>query len=147
MLYFDRFGTSFNPSDSSRVKFFLNYDIRFYQYDFSILKIIWADQQKTIERHKRGYVPLSSFDSEKPLIREKRLEVDQYHLNSIKEDDKDWQEFWQENPQDSRLMFNDELWDQEWYLVIKLIQNILKNCVKIGWKRKKNNSKKKGRNT
>ncbi|XP_076479067.1 neuroendocrine convertase 1 isoform X3 [Bombus vancouverensis nearcticus] len=79
-------------------------------------KIIWADQQKTIERHKRGYVPLSSFDSEKPLIREKRLEVDQYHLNSIKEDDKDWQEFWQENPQDSRLMFNDELWDQEWYL-------------------------------
>ncbi|XP_068980359.1 neuroendocrine convertase 1-like isoform X1 [Bombus flavifrons] len=79
-------------------------------------KIIWADQQKTIERHKRGYVPLSSFDSEKPLIREKRLEVDQYHLNNIKEDDKDWQEFWQEDPQDSRLMFNDELWDQEWYL-------------------------------
>ena len=87
-------------------------------------------------------MPLSSFDSEKPLIREKRLEVDQYHLNSIKEDDKDWQEFWQEDPQDSRLMFNDELWDQEWYLVIKLIQSILKNCVKIGWKRKKNNSKK-----
>ncbi|XP_043794709.1 neuroendocrine convertase 1-like [Apis laboriosa] len=81
-------------------------------------KIIWADQQKTIKRHKRDYVPLSSLDSEKPLIREKRLEVDQYRLNSIKEGDdgEDWQEFRMEDPQDSRLMFNDELWDQEWYL-------------------------------
>ncbi|PBC28818.1 Neuroendocrine convertase [Apis cerana cerana] len=79
-------------------------------------KIIWADQQKTIKRHKRDYVPLSSLDSEKPLIREKRLEVDQYRLNSVKDGDEDWQEFRMENPEDSRLMFNDELWDQEWYL-------------------------------
>ena len=47
------------------------------------------------------------------------MEVDQYRLNSIKEDDEDWQEFRMEDPEDSRLMFNDELWDQEWYLVIK----------------------------
>ncbi|OAD61081.1 Neuroendocrine convertase 1 [Eufriesea mexicana] len=79
-------------------------------------KIIWADQQKAIERHKRDYVPLSSLDSEKPLIREKRVELDQYHLNGIKEDGRDWEEFWLDGPEDSRLMFNDELWDQEWYL-------------------------------
>lgn len=67
-------------------------------------------------------MPLSSLDSEKPLIREKRLEVDQYRLNSVKDGDEDWQEFRMENPEDSRLMFNDELWDQEWYLVMK--QNV-----------------------
>lgn len=47
------------------------------------------------------------------------MEVDQYRLNSIKEDDEDWQEFRMEDSEDSRLMFNDELWDQEWYLVMK----------------------------
>lgn len=65
-------------------------------------------------------MPLSSLDSEKPLIREKKLEVE-YRLNSIKEGDdgEDWQEFRMEDPEDFRLMFNDELWDQEWYLVMK----------------------------
>lgn len=79
-------------------------------------KIIWADQQKKIERQKRGYLSLTSLDSERPLIREKRLRMDQYYLNSIQNDDEDWQEFWRVDPLDSRLMFNDELWDQEWYL-------------------------------
>ncbi|XP_043523370.1 neuroendocrine convertase 1-like isoform X1 [Frieseomelitta varia] len=79
-------------------------------------KIIWADQQKKIERQKRGYLPLSSLDSEKPLIREKRLGMDQYYLNGIQNNDEYWQELWREDPLDSRLMFNDELWDQEWYL-------------------------------
>lgn len=87
---------------------------------FFARKIVWADQQKAIERHKRDYVPLSSLDSEKPLIREKRLELDQYRLNGIKEDSEDWQEFWPGVPHDSKLMFNDELWDQEWYLVREL---------------------------
>ncbi|CAL7950535.1 unnamed protein product [Xylocopa violacea] len=81
----------------------------------SSTRIIWADQQKAIERHKRDYVPLSDFDSERPLIREKRLELDQYHSNSI-EDDQDWRKVWQDDSEDSKLMFNDELWDQEWYL-------------------------------
>ncbi|CAK9819682.1 Neuroendocrine convertase 1 [Anthophora quadrimaculata] len=83
----------------------------------SSTKIIWADQQRTIERHKRDYVPLSNLDSEKPLIREKRLELDLYHLNSIKEDDNDWWKFWRNDVEDSvSTMFNDELWNQEWYL-------------------------------
>ncbi|XP_026669409.1 uncharacterized protein LOC113464353, partial [Ceratina calcarata] len=82
----------------------------------SSTKIIWADRQRAVERHKRDYVPLSNFDSEKPLIREKRLEVDQYRLNSVMEDDKDWRLFGLNDPEDSKLMFNDELWDQEWYL-------------------------------
>ncbi|XP_076624552.1 neuroendocrine convertase 1 [Colletes latitarsis] len=81
----------------------------------SSAKIIWADQQKVIERHKRDHVPFASLESEKPLIREKRLEVDQYRLNSV-EDNEDWNEFWSTDAQDSRSMFNDELWDQEWYL-------------------------------
>lgn len=77
-----------------------------------------------IERHKRDQQPLASLESERPLIREKRLEVDRYSLNGV-EDDKDWQEFWYHDPEDTRLMFNDDLWDQEWYLVIKLsIRNI-----------------------
>lgn len=87
------------------------------------MKIIWADQQKAIERHKRDYMPPFTLDSEKPLIREKRLEVDQYQLNSIDEDEKSGQKFLVNNPQGSTVMFNDELWDQEWYLVMK--QDIL----------------------
>lgn len=98
---------------------FLNYNINLHWHDFFVLEIIWADQQKKIERQKRGYLPLSSLDSEKPLIREKRLGMDQYYLNSIQNNDEYWQELWREDPLDSRLMFNDELWDQEWYLVTK----------------------------
>ena len=44
--------------------------------------------------------------------------MDQYYLNSIQNNDEYWQELWREDL-DSRLMFNDELWDQEWYLVTK----------------------------
>ncbi|XP_076388736.1 neuroendocrine convertase 1 isoform X2 [Megachile rotundata] len=79
----------------------------------SSVKIIWADQQKVIERYKRDYVPLFSYDSEKPLIREKRLELDQYRLNSVEENDGNSLQF---GSDDSKFMFNDELWDQEWYL-------------------------------
>nr|XP_034178755.1 neuroendocrine convertase 1-like isoform X3 [Osmia lignaria] len=79
----------------------------------SSTKIIWADQQKAIERYKRDYISLSRYDPEKPLIREKRLELDQYRLNSVEENDRNWQEY---EPDDSKFMFNDELWDQEWYL-------------------------------
>ncbi|XP_076285047.1 neuroendocrine convertase 1 isoform X2 [Lasioglossum baleicum] len=79
----------------------------------SSAKIIWADQQRTIERHKRGYVPLANLESEKPLIREKRLELDQYRLNDV-EDDQGFRDYF--NSADHGLMFNDELWGQEWYL-------------------------------
>lgn len=78
-------------------------------------------------------MPLSSFDSEKPLIREKRLEVDQYRLNSVKDGDEDWQEFRMEDPEDSRLMFNDELWDQEWYLVMKQNVRFLLKTLRNVW--------------
>nr|XP_031848985.1 neuroendocrine convertase 1-like [Nomia melanderi] len=79
----------------------------------STTKIIWADQQRTIERQKRGYVPLANLESERPLIREKRLEIDR--LNDV-EEDQSFQEYFAYDPDDSRLMFNDELWNQEWYL-------------------------------
>lgn len=78
-------------------------------------------------------MPLSSLDSEKPLIREKRLEVDQYRLNSVKDGDEDWQEFRMEDPEDSRLMFNDELWDQEWYLVMKQNVRFLLKTLRNVW--------------
>ncbi|XP_015432292.1 PREDICTED: neuroendocrine convertase 1-like [Dufourea novaeangliae] len=81
----------------------------------SSAKIIWADQQRVIERHKRDYVPLTNFESEKPLIREKRLELDQYRLNNI-ENNKEFDELFTYDPEDPSLMFNDELWSQEWYL-------------------------------
>ncbi|XP_076642516.1 neuroendocrine convertase 1 [Halictus rubicundus] len=76
-------------------------------------KIIWADQQRAIERHKRGYVPLANFESEKPLIREKRLELDRYRSNNV-EDDQEFQDYF--DSEDYGRMFNDELWGQEWYL-------------------------------
>ncbi|KOC66569.1 Neuroendocrine convertase 1 [Habropoda laboriosa] len=78
-------------------------------------KIIWADQQRAIERRKRDYVPLSNLDSEKPLIREKRLELDLCQWNSIKESN-DARKFWLNDVMQSDVMFNDELWNQEWYL-------------------------------
>lgn len=78
-------------------------------------------------------MPLSNLDSEKPLIREKRLEVDQYRLNSVKDGDEDWQEFRMEDPEDSRLMFNDELWDQEWYLVMKQNVRFLLKTLRNVW--------------
>ncbi|XP_054009670.1 neuroendocrine convertase 1-like [Hylaeus anthracinus] len=81
----------------------------------SSVKIIWADQQQVIERQKRDHVPFASWESEKPLIRDKRLEVDRYRSNSI-EDSEEWNEFLPGDPEDPKLMFNDELWDQEWYL-------------------------------
>ncbi|XP_033332033.2 neuroendocrine convertase 1 [Megalopta genalis] len=80
----------------------------------SSAKIIWADQQRTIERHKRGYVPLANLESEKPLIREKRLELDRWYQSNDVEDDQGFQDYF--DAEDSRLMFNDELWGQEWYL-------------------------------
>ncbi|XP_076240659.1 neuroendocrine convertase 1 isoform X2 [Calliopsis andreniformis] len=81
----------------------------------SSAKIIWAEQQKTIKRHKRDHIPFEDIKSERPLIREKRLEFSRYSINDI-QNDKDWQEYWSHDPDDSKLMFDDELWDQEWYL-------------------------------
>lgn len=75
-------------------------------------KIIWADQQKTIKRLKRDYISLVDLESEKPLTREKRLQLDAYKaasnaVNSVEENHADVHK---------TKMFNDELWNQEWYL-------------------------------
>lgn len=61
------------------------------------------------------------------------MEVDQYRLNSVKDGDEDWQEFRMEDPEDSRLMFNDELWDQEWYLVMKQNVRFLLKTLRNVW--------------
>ncbi|XP_033208644.1 neuroendocrine convertase 1-like [Belonocnema kinseyi] len=84
--------------------------------------ILWAEEQKVIIRYKRDYVVLDDPESEKPLIREKRLPFDssqsechglcpreidnkKQNMNSLTSDEKTDLKF-----------FNDELWDQEWYL-------------------------------
>lgn len=75
-------------------------------------KIIWADQQKTMKRRKRDYISLADLESEKPLIREKRLQLNMYGdvSNAINKN--------HDAVHDKLRIFNDELWDQEWYLVI-----------------------------
>ncbi|XP_071564002.1 neuroendocrine convertase 1 [Temnothorax nylanderi] len=73
-------------------------------------KIIWADQQKTVKRLKRDYVSLADLESEKPLTREKRVQLNIYGdaSNAINSEN---------HVADVRKrIFNDELWDQEWYL-------------------------------
>ncbi|XP_011309647.1 neuroendocrine convertase 1 [Fopius arisanus] len=63
-------------------------------------KIIWADQQRSVERHKRDLIDI--LESEKPLLREKRVfdnEENDIEIHS-----------------DVQHMFNDELWNEEWYL-------------------------------
>ncbi|XP_025986584.1 neuroendocrine convertase 1 [Solenopsis invicta] len=72
-------------------------------------KIIWADQQKTVKRLKRDYISLADLESEKPLTREKRLPLNIYGdvSNAIDEND---------GAVHKLRIFNDELWNQEWYL-------------------------------
>lgn len=73
-------------------------------------KIIWADQQKTVKRLKRDYVSLADLESEKPLTREKRLQLNA--LNAVTNEEENY------DVVHRTRMFNDELWNQEWYLVI-----------------------------
>lgn len=75
-------------------------------------KIIWADQQKIVKRHKRDYISLADLESEKPLIREKRLQLNMYGDASNAVNNKN------HDAVHKLGIFNDELWDQEWYLVI-----------------------------
>ncbi|XP_011868373.1 PREDICTED: neuroendocrine convertase 1 [Vollenhovia emeryi] len=72
-------------------------------------KIIWADQQKTVKRLKRDHISLADLESEKPLTREKRLQLNMYGDTSNAVNS--------ENHVDAhKSIFNDELWKQEWYL-------------------------------
>lgn len=79
-------------------------------------KIVWADQQKTVKRLKRDCISLADLESEKPLTREKRLQLDAYGaaLNAVNSEEENY------GAVHRTRMFNDELWDQEWYLVIML---------------------------
>lgn len=77
-------------------------------------KIIWAEQQKTVKRFKRDYISLVDPESEKPLTREKRLQLNTYEAASNAANRQE------ENYNAAHRIFNDELWDQEWYLVIML---------------------------
>lgn len=86
---------------------------------------MWADQQKTVKRLKRDYVSLADLESEKPLTREKRLlfNEDKVKLyvditNAIKSEDH----------VAVQRIFNDELWNQEWYLVINLHNMYFVHC-------------------
>ncbi|XP_018346509.1 PREDICTED: neuroendocrine convertase 1-like [Trachymyrmex septentrionalis] len=72
-------------------------------------KIVWADQQKIVKRLKRDYISFVDLESEKPLIREKRLQFMYGDVsNAINNEN--------HNAAYKLRMFNDELWDQEWYL-------------------------------
>lgn len=67
-----------------------------------------------MKRLKRDYISLVDLESEKPLTREKRLQLNAYGaasnaVNSIEEN---------YATAHKTKMFNDELWNQEWYLVM-----------------------------
>lgn len=78
-------------------------------------KIIWADQQKTVKRYKRDYVSLADLEFEKPLTREKRsfehLNAYKFASNVVDSEEENYIE-------GRKRMFNDELWDRQWYMVI-----------------------------
>lgn len=82
------------------------------QFTFCQGKIVWADQQKTVKRLKRDYISLANLESEKPLTREKRLQLNPYEVasNAVNNEEKNYYAV--------DRTFNDELWDQQWYLVI-----------------------------
>jgi len=87
-------------------------------------KIVWADQQTTVRRLKRDYVSLADLESEKPLTREKRLQFDAYGAvsNTVNSAEGDYE------AAHGTRMFNDELWGQEWYLVIMFSELFPKSC-------------------
>ncbi|XP_072748578.1 neuroendocrine convertase 1 [Anoplolepis gracilipes] len=74
-------------------------------------KIIWASQQKPVKRLKRDFIRLENLESVKALTREKRLQLNAYEAasnainNEVENDAKLY-----------RIIFNDELWNQQWYL-------------------------------
>ncbi|KAK0171665.1 hypothetical protein PV328_005088 [Microctonus aethiopoides] len=60
-------------------------------------KIVWVDHQRTFQRHKRDFI--DDIKSEKILIRDKRIFNADNYVNEIE-----------------KKLFNDELWNQEWYM-------------------------------
>ncbi|EZA46395.1 Neuroendocrine convertase, partial [Ooceraea biroi] len=65
-----------------------------------------------VKRLKRDYISLADLESEKPLTREKRLQLNAYGaaLNAVNREEENY------NVAHRTKMFNDELWEQEWYL-------------------------------
>ncbi|XP_046431301.1 neuroendocrine convertase 1-like [Neodiprion fabricii] len=105
-------------------------------------KVIWADRQKVIRREKRDHVSLEDLESERPLVREKRLPlkageaelpVSGNHTQvkkSLESEKRSGRSASKISVRDAgrrrkkrsiqeienSKMFNDELWGQEWYL-------------------------------
>ncbi|KAF7414457.1 hypothetical protein HZH68_002946 [Vespula germanica] len=91
------------------------------RFDYTYLgPISWAEQQKIVRREKRDYVSPLIFDSEKPLRREKRLPWSLYGIlsNTIEGDERKHPSVYLTNTYNlnRKALFNDELWDLEWYL-------------------------------
>ncbi|XP_015598957.1 neuroendocrine convertase 1 [Cephus cinctus] len=77
-------------------------------------KLLWAEQQKTFKRHKRDFLALNDPDSEKPLLREKRLPPETEMIMGPGKNSEREKRSAEET--ESSSMFDDELWEQEWYL-------------------------------
>ncbi|KAH0548887.1 hypothetical protein KQX54_003949, partial [Cotesia glomerata] len=72
-------------------------------------EIIWADQQKTLTRSKRDFVDIP--EEERPLVRNKRI----FHVNDVMY--RNYADrFYNFDGKDNDKLFNDELWNKEWYL-------------------------------
>jgi len=71
-----------------------------------------------VKRLKRDYISLADSESEKPLTREKRLQLNIYEdtSNAVNSEN---------HVAVHKRIFNDELWDQEWYLVIIILLLII----------------------
>ena len=75
------------------------------------MQIIWTERQYPIARHKRDFIEIHN--SDKLLIRDKRLPPSS-HFEKLSIN------FHPLDEVNEEMTFNDELWDQEWYLVIRL---------------------------
>ncbi|CAG5101699.1 Similar to Pcsk1: Neuroendocrine convertase 1 (Rattus norvegicus) [Cotesia congregata] len=72
-------------------------------------EIIWADQQKTFTRSKRDFVDIP--EEERPLVRNKRI----FHVNDVMY--RNYADrFYNSYGKNNDRLFNDELWNKEWYL-------------------------------
>ncbi|KAI9560352.1 hypothetical protein GHT06_014369 [Daphnia sinensis] len=84
------------------------------------VRVLWAEQQFAKRRQKRGYVPdYPPFETEesttsedyRPLIRVKRESSKSDDVSLVRKKRSDM-----EMPAKSRRLFNDELWDHQWYM-------------------------------
>jgi len=76
-----------------------------------------------VKRHKRDYISLADLESERPLTREKRIQnINIYEDASNAINNENYGAV-------QKQIFNDELWEQQWYLVITIYNIRIFSCI------------------